>query len=390
MPDIREALEASFPNEEEEKKNEVVVEPSSELKSVIEESTTQAPDTSTGNEVQSTEVVGEKPEEKVEQTTEKKPDENTETSREDPKKEETLDETEREFRARVDRAPQSWKGETRKEWEKLPLGVRQEIVRRERDIDAALRAAAPHKEFYEGFAKVVSPYAGRFKAVGLDPISGIGRLLEADSKLASGSQEVKAQMVAELIQSYRIDLSVLDEVLSKNPQAAAAANPMVSAITEQVTRQLQPLIRQATPAPAPQRDYQAEEAQVNSQLAAMQQDTEQFPHFVDVANDMADLIEMYGQKGVAITLPEAYSKAVRLHPTIGPALEAKAVEQKAREKAEAAARSADEAAKRARAASSSLSGAPLVSGKSGIGDTSNLRSVLEQALNMSESGGGRV
>ena len=169
MPDIREALEASFPNEEEEKKDEVVVEPSSDLKSVIEESTTQTTDTSSGNEVQSTEVVDEKPEEKVEQTAEKKPDENTETSQEDAKKEETLDETEREFRARVDRAPQSWKGET-------------------------------HKEFYEGFAKVVSPYAGRFKAVGLDPISGIGRLLEADSKLASGSQEAKAQMVAELIQ----------------------------------------------------------------------------------------------------------------------------------------------------------------------------------------------
>lgn len=290
-------------------------------------------------------------------------------------------------RFRVDRAPQSWKGEARNSWGELPLSVRQEIYRRERAVDAAMRESAGAREFSVGFQKMVQPYMDRLQRAG-NPIVGIKMLLDADRHLSSGSQEDKAKMIGKLISDYGVNIEILDQVLSQSPNATVSGAPIVEAIRNELDRRLAPITGYIDQRRASEYAQQeSHEQSIEQQLMDMANDTDNYEFFHDVMDDMADIMDMYSKKGLAITPQQAYSKAIRIHPEISATVEQREVEQRKRD----VAKKLNEEALKAKAASVSVSGAPLGKPTTQVsGNPGDLRSVIMSAMDQVSNGAGRI
>lgn len=290
-------------------------------------------------------------------------------------------------RFRVDRAPQSWKGEARNQWNELPLAARQEIIRRERAVDAAMRESAGAREFSVGFQRMVQPYMERLNQAG-NPIHGIKLLLEADRALSKGSQQEKAQMVGKLIADYGVNVETLDQVLSQAPNLAVAGSPMVDVLRSELDKRLAPItsfINQRTAADLSAQEHQ--EQTLEAELIAMSKDTTKYEFFNEVMDDMADLMDMYARKGLALTPQQAYSKAIMIHPEISQIVKAREEDTQKRELA----KKMNEQALKAKAGSVSVSGAPLGKPTTQIsGNPGDLRGTLVAAFDQVANGSGRI
>jgi len=117
---------------------------------------------------------------------------------------------------------------------------------------------------------------------------------------------------------------------------------------------------------AQQQRAAAVQQKVQADMASFQQSHE---FFDDVRRDMGDLMEMFHNRGVALSLDEAYDKAVKLHPEISAVLQQ-------REAAKAAG-NAQASTQRAKDASSSVRSNPAGATSAAPGDT--LRGAIEAA-----------
>jgi hypothetical protein len=98
-----------------------------------------------------------------------------------------------------------------------------------------------------------------------------------------------------------------------------------------------------------------------------------YPYFDEVRQDMADIVEIYVKKGLAISLSEAYNKAIHMNDTVR--------EQMGKQVAISSANQQHQQAQRALKAASSVTGAPAAGGVHGnVGDGS-IRGALEAAFN---------
>lgn len=273
---------------------------------------------------------------------------------------------------RTDRPPQSWKKDAKGEWANLPLHVRQEVHRRDMEIEKVLQETAPVRQIAKEFQDTVAPYMARINSFGVSPSQAINQLLAADYALATSGPDKSADLMAKLIVDYGIDLSKLDGALAarfKGGQAPSGAqdpnNQMVEQIRQQVLQELAPVLTFAQ-----QQQLQQQQTQENQQneaislVQSMQLDP-QFPHFDEVRMDMADIIELSAKRGIAITPQEAYSKAVLLNPQLSGKI---------------AATNAHQTAQRALNASSSVTGAPAGGGSNTVQHDGSIRGALESAF----------
>src|SRR5215471_7239829 len=154
---------------------------------------------------------------------------------------------------RVDRPPQAWSVEARVGWSDLPLGVRQEIHRREIDMDKLRKDTASMRKDFDQLNEVVSPFAGRFQTLGVTPIEAIGRVLRSDYVLATAPKAQRAQLAAQLIQDYEIDIELLDKALSGlvgGGSPAPQKQDVQAIVAQQLQLALQPLFAQQQQADA--------------------------------------------------------------------------------------------------------------------------------------------
>ena len=282
-------------------------------------------------------------------------------------------------RQRVDRAPQSWKGDAKKLWEQLPLQVRQEVARRERDMQVKLQESAQDRTRVHQMVEVMTPHRERIMASYGDPLRAVDSLLKTEAVLHGGTQMQKAQMVAQIIQGFGIDIGTLDSVLAGQP------------VPEQVQQQsnIEALLNQRL-APFQQflQQQQMREAQYAQQTQQQAQTTVEqmasdarYPYFNDVRQEMADIIEMGARRGVAISLEDAYHRAVRINDGLYQASQTRESAQSSQQ----AALDAHRAAQAAKGASVSVSGSPVANGKHQLGNASDLRGAIAAAFD-----GGRL
>jgi hypothetical protein len=274
--------------------------------------------------------------------------------------------------ARMDRAPQSWKREAKGEWAALPLQARQEIHRREMEIDLALKQSAPDRQLAEQFKQTLQPYMQRIQNSGFDPISAAKNLFEVDHILSSAPQHQRAEYMAELIIQYGIDINALDGALAprvngrpQGPTPAGSPQDIAALVQQQLQQALAPIL---------QREEQAKQQQaqaVVSEVEGMGSDP-RFPHFEEVRVDMGDIIRANASRGVYLTLEEAYSRAVRMNPDTYSQIE--------RQDTMSSAQAAHQAAMKAKAAASSVSGAPAGGGGQFNSGDGSLRGAIEAAF----------
>jgi hypothetical protein len=271
--------------------------------------------------------------------------------------------------SRIDRAPASWKKEAKGEWANIPLHVRQEVHKREMEVQKVLQEAAPARQFALQFQKTITPYMARLQAAGAtNPLQAVEALLQADYALSSTPKEQRAAYMAKLVKEYDIDIVALDNAI-----AGIAPQPSDTVQTTDIQQIVQQSLNQAL-APFMQREEaqrQQRQEEVNHTVESMALDPA-YPHFEEVRMEMADIIDMYAKKGLAITLQQAYSKAVRMNDEL--------YEQEGKLATMQTANQQHQQAVRAKNAASSVSGAPAAGGSGGFVGNGDLRSSIEAAF----------
>lgn len=256
------------------------------------------------------------------------------------------------------RAPQSWKPELREKWNAVPEEVRQEVVRREREVTVAMQEASEARRQLSSVQQMIAPYEGMIRAEGGHPIQAIGSLLQTAAALRTAPPAHKAQIVADLIKQYGIDHNMLADSISgagpRYQQEQQYRDPRVD--------QLQQYIQQ--------QEGQRQQARMAEGQRAVEEFAKSHEFLDDVRQDMAEFIQVAKSRGLTLSLEDAYSRAVELHPGIRDVLRQRE-EAKARAKANAS-------TQRAKAATSSVRSEPA---RPGVKDGKpSLREQLDSAF----------
>ncbi len=269
---------------------------------------------------------------------------------------------------RVDRAPASWKKEAKGAWAAVPLHIRQEVYRREMEINRALEDANRSKQAAQQFEQAAVPYMARLQSLNATPQQAFQHLLNADYRLATGTPQQKAQLIDKLLQDYGVDITELDRVIAARlgGQQPTPAQPDITQLVQQQLQQaLAPIYQQQ------QQAQQAQQQQVEQTVEQMSLDPK-YPYFDELRDDMADLMEINSRRGVYITLEQAYNKAVQMNPEVSAQVQRQASMSQANQQ--------HLQAQRVKAAASSVSGAPAGGGDNKFVGDGSMRGDLEAAF----------
>ena len=204
-------------------------------------------------------------------------------------------------------APRAWKPLGREVWAKVPPEAQREIIRREHETTQVLQQANEHRQTAEAFRQAVAPYEAVFRREGVDAMRGIASLLPAVQALQEGTQERKAQVLAQIVKAYGVDIQALDAALAGNlqPQSQQQIDP----------RQLIAQAKQEFAQEFAQRQQQylvERESRNLESIASEMEFLEPTSEPGNVRDRMAKLLE----HGLANDFKDAYEKVCRMDPEI--------------------------------------------------------------------------
>jgi hypothetical protein len=266
--------------------------------------------------------------------------------------------------------PQSWKPEARSELLKAHPLVQQEAARREREIQQVMREKAEDTRITQNFKQVMAPYEAFIRSEGSNAFQAVDSMMRTAVGLRTLPAGPKAELMAELCDTFGVDPQKLDEAWFNRTQGRGAQRqPVAQPAPQQQFRdpRLDPLIA---------RLQQHEEQEYQVVVAERDKFAESHPFFEDVRPDMADIVEMRGKRGLETTWDQAYDMACRNHPDVAGVYE--------QQLASVSARRAQPSTARARAAASSLRPSSGVRTPAAA-DPSDLRAVLEEQMSASRS-----
>ena len=264
------------------------------------------------------------------------------------------------------RAPVSWKPTTREHWAKLPTEVKQEVLKREQDIQKGLQQASQHKKIAEEYVHTLQPYQQMIQGSGATPSQAIDAMFSTASILTFGTPKQKAEKLAEVIENYSVDLEILDQTLAGMEVPDDANAGIMNVLREELApvKQFMGQFQGAT------------EQQTQQITAQVEQDLQNFAaqneFYEDVREDMADIMEIAGKRGQTMTLEQAYERACQLVPEVKKVLDHRAA------RGSAARPNNDEISRKRTAASSVASEGPTGSG--GKGSSGSLRDTIADAF----------
>jgi tetratricopeptide (TPR) repeat protein len=224
------------------------------------------------------------------------------------------------------------------------------VLRREREITTTLNETAQARQLANTFQAAVQPYMARIQSMGANPVQAVESLLRADHLLSTSNKSQRAQLMAKLISDYDVDIMALDSALAGKPQA----DPVESRVEQLLQQRLAPFQQYLTHQQMMEQQRQ-EQVQANSasEVERMSQDPK-YPHFNAVRADMADILAIQSNKGVYLSLEDAYNRAIAMNPEVAKAVAAQNSTQQQRENVA----KANAQAQRALNASKSVGGAP--------------------------------
>lgn len=226
------------------------------------------------------------------------------------------------------RPPNSWKAEAKAIFNDLPPLAREEIARRELDMQRGAQKLQQQLANYAPLDEILAPRQEKLALNGQTSATYIRALVAADDMLSN--PQTGAQALAQLAQMYGIPYGQGQAPAPQSPQ-----DPAIQTVFQKIqTLEQQLQAREQAEREATQQTYQA-------QIEAFQADPKNL-YFEDVKPQMAVLLN----SGEAQTLQEAYDQACWMKPNIRALVQA---DQRKAEQAAAteAARARTEAAKRA-------------------------------------------
>lgn len=243
------------------------------------------------------------------------------------------------------KAPQSWKPAARESWAKAPPEIQQEVARREKEISIALQESSEARQAYQKFREMTGPYEHMFRAERVDAFQATQNLLQTAAALATAPAAHKAQIVANIIKTYGVDIQTLASALD------GASPPQGGQPQYQQPMQLPPNVQSALSKIEQWEQRQAQTVQQQAEAAISEVQGLEF--FEDVKDEMADLLELAAKRNLPLTPKEAYNRAVWANPDT-----AKVLEQR---RAAQAAANPQGSTQRSRTAASSVRSTPAAS-----------------------------
>jgi hypothetical protein len=259
------------------------------------------------------------------------------------------------------KAPSQWKPHVREQWNKLPREVQEEVLRREADSMRLIGSVGPKIRMADEVAQQLSPFVQNLQARGVHPSQFVGDIFETVKHLSFGDPQGKAEVIANIVQAYNVDLRLLDNVLSGRIRTPPEVHQ-----ARLTTAQAQAVIQQQQASAQQQQTHQAD-LEAEKHLAAFGADPKH-EFFDDVRDLMADLLEA----GKVKDLEDAYASAVWANPDTRKILLQREAQQRVSSKTQRA--------QAARRASSSISGSPNTPGAALGGGDRSLRETIEAAF----------
>lgn len=273
------------------------------------------------------------------------------------------------------RAPVSWSPEERQGWEAMSPAHQQAVLRREQEISRTLASTADARRFASEVQQALAPYMPMIQAEGGTPVRAIESVMQTAAILRTAPPMQRAQAVADLISQFNVDPQMLDAALVTRLQGGQPAQDPYAPIMQMIDQRMQP-VQQFMSSLEQRREAQqqqiAQEAQQTLEEFAADPKNE---FMADVADDMADILEMAAQRGRQMSLQDAYKRATMLHPEVSRVIEAR--------KGQVGAAQQTAAARRARNAAVSVSGTGAPSGSSDDDEGDDVRSALSAAFRQS-------
>lgn len=269
------------------------------------------------------------------------------------------------------KAPASWKPEEREGWEQMDPRHRAAVLRREAEVNQVLQQTAGARRFTEQMGQVLQPFMGMIQSEGSNPFLAVHTMMSTAHTLRHGSPEVKAQAVAQLIAQFNVPVEQLDAELSKVLNGKKE-DPTTSAIQRMLDERLQPVQRFMTDLQTRGQQMLAHSAQTELE-AFLSDPANEFAQ--DVAEEMADLLDLAARRGQVLSLQDAYKRATMAHPTISGVIANRTISGTAAQQTAAAVK--------ARAASASLpgnGGAPVSLSTDKLESSGDLRADIVSAM----------
>ena len=196
-------------------------------------------------------------------------------------------------------APQSWSYQAKSKWNDLPAEIRSEIAKREADIHKGFTKMDEDRSFAREMKQVIAPYEAMIRSEGATPARAVQSLINTAYVLRTADPVTKARAIAQVCQTYGVDLSLL----ANSPQQSS--DPNTAAVLQRVA-QLEGLLTQQQ-----QQAQQAQEQTVLSAIESFAQDPAH-PHFENVRVHMGALMQAREAKD----MNEAYEMAVWARPDL--------------------------------------------------------------------------
>lgn len=271
----------------------------------------------------------------------------------------------------IEKAPVSWKPETREHWAALPTEIKNEVLRREREIQNTLKESNEARKMVDQFNRVIQPYEMFIKAENSNPLQAVDNLMATAARLRTGTSGDVAQMVAGIVKQFgvgrfgkafieQLDSALVGEIPQEDAQAAQMRNML-----QQQLAPVQNFMNQFQ-----QAQYMQQEKLTQEAAGEVQGFLQNAEFAEDVREDMADLMEVAQRRGRELTLQEAYQQACISNPKI------RTILQQRGKTADASKLTG--AAQKAKSAAVSVSGSPAISAPQRT--AVDVRSAIEAAI----------
>jgi hypothetical protein len=195
--------------------------------------------------------------------------------------------------------PKSWKQEMHSYWPTLDPAVQKYYIEREKQMLDGLEQYKTEAQFAKQLREGLTPYQQTLKQLGVDELTAVKSLFNADHILRYAKPEEKRAYFEQLAKNYGIELA---------QAAAASSTAPVDPVVQQMQQKLQTLEQSLTA--RQQAEYQAAQERTAKEVEAFASDTKAHPFFDEVADDILPFIQQ------GLSLQDAYDKAVWANPVV--------------------------------------------------------------------------
>ena len=201
----------------------------------------------------------------------------------------------------------------REAWKDTPEAVRKDISKREADYERGIEKHRADSARAQQMDQVLAPFQ-QYLAMNGGAGPTINTLLQTGTHLQTGSPIQKAEMIAQLISQFGVDVSTLDNVLvGKAPPPEQQQQTEVQSAIDQAVAPYQQFMGQFQQQPPPQQE--TFNAGITSDIDTFSADPKN-EFYKDVRMDMADLLDMAAKRGEEMSMDQAYDRACHMRPDI--------------------------------------------------------------------------